>query len=228
MAIKWLNGKRNLRGGFSSTQDTVIGMQALSDYSKNIPSDANVKVLVNYSGNKKKEFTIDENNKLLLQEQKLNATSTENTSVSFTTKGKGCFLVQSVLKYNTVNTTETSNFDLTAEASKKEIKICAKYTGSKKKTDMVLIEAEVLTGYQISEESIEVHLNEIDSNLEKYELNEEKDKFTLYFDEMSKELQCWKFEHKKVRDVEKLQPAIVKVYDYYAREDTVATKYIVD
>merc|ERR1712032_490052 len=37
-SVKWLGKQRNSRGGFVSTQDTVVALQALSMYSQNITS----------------------------------------------------------------------------------------------------------------------------------------------------------------------------------------------
>ena len=38
-AIKWLTTHRNSRGGFVSTQDTMVALQAISEYSKQIRED---------------------------------------------------------------------------------------------------------------------------------------------------------------------------------------------
>ena len=35
-AIKWMAGKRNSRGGFVSTQDTVVALQAMSQYAMKV------------------------------------------------------------------------------------------------------------------------------------------------------------------------------------------------
>merc|ERR1711936_82414 len=37
-SVKWLSRQRNSRGGFVSTQDTVVALQALSMYSRNVTS----------------------------------------------------------------------------------------------------------------------------------------------------------------------------------------------
>ena len=68
--IKWLGKKRNSQGGFISTQDTVVALQAISLYSQKvsgIPMKMTVKVMRGRKGRPFKKFTLNEANKLLLQ-----------------------------------------------------------------------------------------------------------------------------------------------------------------
>ena len=68
--IKWLGKQRNSQGGFLSTQDTVVALQAISLYSQKvsgIPMKMTVKVMRGRKGRPFKKFTLNEANKLLLQ-----------------------------------------------------------------------------------------------------------------------------------------------------------------
>jgi hypothetical protein len=52
-----------------------------------------------------------------------------------------------------------------------ELTLCASYTGDKKSTDMVVIEAELLTGFTPYETSLEALLNEVqEPTVMKYEI----------------------------------------------------------
>jgi hypothetical protein len=52
-----------------------------------------------------------------------------------------------------------------------ELTLCASYTGGKETTDMVVIEAELLSGFMAYEQSLEALLNEIqDSTVKRYEI----------------------------------------------------------
>ena len=67
-SIKWLGKQRNSQGGFVSTQDTVVALQAMSLYSQRVssyPMKMTVKVM--QGGKRLKKFSLDEDNKLLLQ-----------------------------------------------------------------------------------------------------------------------------------------------------------------
>jgi hypothetical protein len=52
-----------------------------------------------------------------------------------------------------------------------ELTLCASYTGEKKSTDMVVIEAELLTGFTPYQISLETLLNEVqEPSVKKYEI----------------------------------------------------------
>ena len=67
-SIKWLGKQRNSQGGFVSTQDTVVALQAISMYSQKVesfPMKMTVKVM--QRGKRLKKFSLVDDNKLLLQ-----------------------------------------------------------------------------------------------------------------------------------------------------------------
>ena len=73
-SIKWLGKQRNSQGGFVSTQDTVVALQAISMYNQkvaNAPMKMTVKVIQRQRGSRQskllKKFSLVEDNKLLLQ-----------------------------------------------------------------------------------------------------------------------------------------------------------------
>ena len=73
-SIKWLGKQRNSQGGFVSTQDTVVALQAISMYSQEVarvPMKMTVKVIQRQQGTRQskllKKFSLVEYNKLLLQ-----------------------------------------------------------------------------------------------------------------------------------------------------------------
>ena len=101
-SVKWLGKQRNSRGGFVSTQDTVVALQALSMYSQNITSiPLDMTVTVSHSNPTEEEatelgvFGMDETNKLLLRRQKVPDLPSKLT---IETKGSGCAMVQTVLR----------------------------------------------------------------------------------------------------------------------------------
>ena len=64
-SIKWLGKQRNSQGGFVSTQDTVVALQAISLYSLRVTRyPMNLNIIVK---GKRKKFLLNEDNKLLLQ-----------------------------------------------------------------------------------------------------------------------------------------------------------------
>merc|ERR550525_1318855 len=101
-SVKWLGKQRNSRGGFVSTQDTVVALQALSLYSGRVgrvEQDLVINVDTDRNG-KLFSATINEDNALLLREEKVDQDLPVSLSVS--AAGTGCVLVQTVLRYNTL------------------------------------------------------------------------------------------------------------------------------
>ena len=67
-SIKWLGKQRNSQGGFVSTQDTIVALQAISLYTQKVVGyQMKMNVKVKQGGRLLKKFSLVENNKLLLQ-----------------------------------------------------------------------------------------------------------------------------------------------------------------
>lgn len=65
--VRWLTAQRNPNGGFSSTQDTVIGLQALGEYAeKTYDSKFDVQVNIR-SGEDQHNFSVNAENSIVLQ-----------------------------------------------------------------------------------------------------------------------------------------------------------------
>jgi hypothetical protein len=96
-AIKWLATQRNSRGGFKSTQDTIIALQAMSEYSLKVTQiDNDLQIMVSCGGSNY-NFDVKKSNKLLLQSKKMNLYPTEN-KVSVEINGGGCVMVQTLFR----------------------------------------------------------------------------------------------------------------------------------
>jgi CD109 antigen len=233
-AIRWLATNRNSYGGFVSTQDTMVALQAMSEYSLKISSkenDLNVKVGI---GNPitEQNFAVDEDNKLILQKEKIGPLSLKS-DVTVTASGTGCFMVQTILKYNIQDSPNKQAFNLVVTQNNENLTVCANYTGNKE-TDMVVIEIELLSGYTPYLKSLEKlfkpegidRYNEINyAPVKKYEYDEKERKIILYYDEMLRNTNCYYIELKKTMDIQEIKPAIATIYDYYNSKNTFSTSY---
>lgn len=69
--VKWLINQRNELGGFQSTQDTFVGLKALSTYAQSVSSEfSNVQIVMKHgTGTEKAEsnFNVNGNNALVQQ-----------------------------------------------------------------------------------------------------------------------------------------------------------------
>merc|ERR1712130_597993 len=226
-SVKWLARQRNSQGGFVSTQDTVVGLQAISTYSQKaarISLSLSVDLSEKQKGtsNKLKTFTLNPQNSLLLQTEYL--TTLPSTPVLYTT-GSGCSVVQSVLRYNVLESKADNGFTIRAArvAGENKLEVCSMYTGGRRETGMVVIEVELVSGWEtVSPDNL---INEVDSGVQRVET--EEDKVVLYFDSflsVDKE-RCIELELTQVAKVENAKPAGVTVYDYYNKEETASTLY---
>lgn len=70
--LKWLLSKRNDKGGFEGTQDTILGIQALACFATKIATKENsVEITLTTSNGKQLNFGVNNENSLVLQSQKV-------------------------------------------------------------------------------------------------------------------------------------------------------------
>ncbi|GFN91718.1 alpha-2-macroglobulin-like protein [Plakobranchus ocellatus] len=101
----WLTRQRNSFGGFSSTQDTVVALDALSQFAASVhsgdPAGLKINVIFNgTAGPSSVEFNVSEgesNTRFLLQSEPIPALP---TTLHISTSGTGCALVQANVRYN--------------------------------------------------------------------------------------------------------------------------------
>ena len=118
-------------------------------------------------------------------------------------------------------TEENRGFDLSVENNDEKLRICSAYTGEKDKTGMVVMELELVTGWEAV--GLEDLLEE--SVVKRQEFDEKENKVVLYFDDMPRKERCVEVAMKQVMVVEEPKPAIATVYDYYNKEETVSISY---
>ncbi|XP_075468696.1 alpha-2-macroglobulin-like [Ascaphus truei] len=227
--VNWLSKQQNPYGGFSSTQDTVVALQALAKYAEATFSDkGDVTVRVRSQAGFLETFHVDNTNRLLLQRASLSDIPGEYT---VTATGSGCVYVQTVLRYNVPPPKSDATFEVRVETDPKEcpkdqqrnfeIHINAKYTGSREKSNMALIEVKMLSGYIPVKSSVR--------KLEKEKLIQRSDiktdMVTLYLDELRHDSLHLSFLVEQDILVKNLKPATVKVYDYYETEEHAIAEY---
>ncbi|KAF6025639.1 A2ML1 [Bugula neritina] len=91
--VRWLSTQRNPWGGFGSTQDTVIGLQALSEYASLIYHDglqASIVVSETATNNQVATFELNDVNSFVEFTEKIPRV----TNLTLSSTGKGCFLMQ--------------------------------------------------------------------------------------------------------------------------------------
>ena len=134
-SVKWLAKQRNSQGGFVSTQDTVVALEALSEYMKSVTrTDVNMNIDMAADTEKLESVRLNDDNALLLQSQKLTQLP---TSLDISSSGSGCAMIQTVLRYNTKEvkannafTLDVSPMNMNSVDQDPSLKICTTYTGA--------------------------------------------------------------------------------------------------
>ncbi|KAL1260635.1 hypothetical protein QQF64_008462 [Cirrhinus molitorella] len=216
--VHWLTKKQNAYGGFSSTQDTVVALQALAKYSAvTYNPEGSINITVTSPSGKNNQFTVNQNNRLLYQEKQLQeATGTYKLRA----EGKGCLFVQFALHYNIPPPPESLAFKINASSgvcSDKQnpaftLTTTVRYNGTRAETNMVIINVKLLSGFKPDETSLQA-LRE-DPTIKRLDLD--ADSVIFYLDSLKKK-QVKSISLQLVQEVpvQNLKPAVVTVYDYY-------------
>ncbi|NXY41112.1 CD109 protein, partial [Ceuthmochares aereus] len=222
--MKWLSQQRNHLGGFSSTQDTVVALQALSLFAAlTTVSKTEMDITVTAPSLKTPEtFSIDTRNRFLLQTKEI--TPTQPMTVTVTAEGTGFAVFQLNVIYNTKYTDQRLRsvqnqeaFDLNVDVKDDKddknhltLNVCTRYFGSgtAPSSGMVLMEVGLLSGFSVSPDFIP-----LDNTVKKME--RDNGKVNLYLDSLNETQVC--VDIPAVRDfkVANIQDASVSVVDYY-------------
>ncbi|KAL3880815.1 hypothetical protein ACJMK2_033022, partial [Sinanodonta woodiana] len=217
--MKWLITQRNPRGGFSSTQDTVLALQALSSFARMAYSN-NFNVHVNVTTeNVLKSFDISQINALVLQTTELPSVPSE---VHVSAIGNGMALVEVSVFFNVEQEIEEVSFQVDITMVKETVdfltvKTCTTWL-KEGASGMAVQEFGVPTGFEADLESIGTVLG-----LKKTETQNRK--VILYFDEISTTPLCLTIDVVRTGLVAKSQPVAVRVYDYYKPANQVTKFY---
>ncbi|NWI68261.1 A2ML1 protein, partial [Todus mexicanus] len=217
--VRWLSKQQNPYGGFASTQDTVVALQALAKYAAlTYSANGDFTVTVTSPTGTTRDFELHNSNRLVLQRAALPELP---GLYGVRAQGQGCALVQVTLRYNVPPPPGLGTFSLSAEtepgqcrgdaSARFRLLLRARYTGERRATNMVVIEAKLPSGY-IPEKSSVVELKR-QKLVKKVEV--QPDQVTIYLDQLTKTEETFAFTAKQDFPVRNLQPATVTLYDYY-------------
>ncbi|XP_029374169.1 alpha-2-macroglobulin isoform X2 [Echeneis naucrates] len=226
--VRWLAQKQNPYGGFSSTQDTVVALQALAKYGAAAYSaDGSTTVTVTSLGGLNKEFTVDQTNRLLYQEEKLSEVPGEYT---ITARGQSCVQAQISMHYNIPPPPDFSAFNITpiilakCNSSRPQflLFVHVRYQGNREETNMMIINIKLLSGYILDQSSLKMMRS--DRSVKRVDV--EEGHINIYLDGLKKdEDKIYGLTLEQDQPVRNLKPAVVKVYDYYQTSDEAVAEY---
>lgn len=159
-AARWLVTRRNAYGGFGSTQDTVVALQALTEHAATASADVDLTVTIE-AGSESQQVTIDSDNFDVLQVVEMPA----GTDVTVSAEGRGEVVVQHVLRFNLPEADERGEvFEIDVDYDTDEVEVNDTITIDVDveynpplplKAGMVVLDVAVPTGFEPVRESIE-------------------------------------------------------------------------
>ncbi|XP_035781242.1 CD109 antigen-like isoform X9 [Anopheles albimanus] len=217
--MKWLIGQRNDKGGFQSTQDTVVGLQALAKLAAKISSSNNdVTIAVNYATDMEKRMSVNTENGMILQKFEL-PSATRNIELKAT--GSGFAVVQLSYKYNMNVTGEWPRFVLDPQVNANtnpdhlHLSVCTSFvpSGGQNVSNMAVMEVSFPSGFTADSDTLPSLENT--PYIKKVETKDGDTTVVLYFDSLDQRELCPTVSAFRTHKVAKQKPAPVVIYDYY-------------
>ncbi|XP_076147507.1 alpha-2-macroglobulin-like protein 1 [Alosa pseudoharengus] len=229
--VNWLVKQQNPYGGFSSTQDTVVALQALALYATKVFSPhGSSTVTVRSAGGDTHQFDVNQLNTLLYQEGALRHVPGK---YRVDVKGSACASVGVALFYNIPTPSKHSTLSITTQAKPLtegqcnkadgqqafSLHITVQYNGPLQSTNMAIIDVKILSGFTADTEKLQGSrfVDRVDSK---------DDHILVYLSEVPKDIpvHC-ELTIRQDLPVTNLKPAGVKVYDYYQTSDQAEAEY---
>lgn len=219
-AAKWLISQRNAHGGFDSTQDTVIALQALTEYCSKAQAKVDLKVKIDAGGEEKK-LRITQANFDVLQLVKVPI----NKEVPITVEGEGEAVIQLVKRFNLPEVEEerqTLNLSVDYDATEVEVNDLVEVSVGvdfnppiPMEAGMVVLDISVPTGFEPVTESLDEVINK-EGKIKRYDVAGRK--VIFYLKNLSPgEHISFNFQVKALYPV-KAKGVVSKAHSYYKPE----------
>jgi CD109 antigen len=221
-AIRWLAAQRNASGGFGSTQDTVVALEAMTEAAQTARSDVDATITLRTTGGWQKQLRVAPDNADVLQIVDL----PDEDQVTAELAGKGQVLAQSVVRFNVPAADQPAQsvfqLDVRYSADKVEVNDLVDVTATVKFTPpepvaagMIVLDISVPTGFAPVEDSINAAVAK-DPRLKRWDLAGRK--VIFYIQDLQPDEQLiLTFQVRALHPVKAL-PASSQAYSYYRPE----------
>ncbi|OXB73108.1 UNVERIFIED_CONTAM: hypothetical protein H355_012033 [Colinus virginianus] len=237
--VKWLSQQRNALGGFSSTQDTCVALQALAEYAiLSYVGGVNLTIsLASTNLDYQETFELNKMNKKVLQTAVIDVTYNVPDPIAKPAfqllvnlkepKSEQHLRAPVLLRSLSPDENRSETFhrervlvdddDPASDRDHQEYKViletCTRWLHSGS-SNMAVLEVPLFSGFRADIESLEQLLMNKQIGLKRYEVDGRKVLF--YFDEIPSQcMTCVKFQAFREYIVGKTAPVPIKVYDYY-------------
>ncbi|XP_019345829.1 ovostatin [Alligator mississippiensis] len=217
--VQWVVKQQNPYGGFSSSQDTIVAIQALAKYAHlTFSKDGQNTVEIKSKNLSNKVFQVNNKNRFLLQQTSLPSVPGE---YRVEVNGNGCVYMQTTLRYNIHLSGEDSGFSLSAQPTnasctnnfppKFDLVISTSYAGKRSESNMAIIDVKMLSGFV----PIKSSLQELQNSRVVMHVETKNDHVLCYLEKVSQKEIRFSFSIEQSLPISNIQPASVQIYDYY-------------
>ncbi|NXP17757.1 OVOS protein, partial [Scytalopus superciliaris] len=228
--VYWLIKQQNPYGGFSSSQDTVVALQALAQYGYlTFSKESHNTVNVHFLESRSKIFQVNDKNRFLMQQTSL-PTIPGNYSVEV--DGTGCVYLQATLRYNIHLPRKAAGFSLsvrTANVSctnnsppKFDLVLSTSYTGKRQVSNMAIIDVKMLSGFVPVQSSL-TKLQDENSVVDR--VDTKNSHILFYLQQVSQKEISFSFSVEQSLPVSNIKPVPVHIYDYYETDEYALSEY---
>uniref|UniRef100_A0A8D2JPN4 Complement C3 n=1 Tax=Sciurus vulgaris TaxID=55149 RepID=A0A8D2JPN4_SCIVU len=227
---KWLLEKRELGGGFGSTQTTVVSLEALTRFSLAVPFEGIQDLHVQISAPKRAlnvKWTIDQNNAHLQRSAKFLAQ--DDLEIKASGSGRGTISILTMYRRSPESWEGSCNMyhlnvtlQSVPEENKKgeetfQLRMETRFLGDRDAT-MTIMEVSLLTGFYPDQDDLKQLTSDVEMYAFQYETktSASNSSVVLYLEKLShREDTVLGFRIHRMLQTEFLQAALVTVYDYY-------------
>lgn len=240
--VKWLISKQNSKGGFASTQDTVLAIEALAAFAEtSAASTAPLSIDVDLSfprvssaptyqalgirRNNIEQLLISQNNALVQQQIRL---PDNITWVQVQATGAGTAVIQVSWQYNLLVSAEQPAFylnpilDKTSNINYLQLSICTFYKAGEA-SNMAVMDVELPSGYVADVEALPGLRRT--KEIKRIDTAEGDTKVVVYFDKITRDEICLTVPAHRTSKVSNNRPIPVSIYDYYNRQQAARIFY---
>ncbi|KAM9842975.1 CD109 antigen-like [Aulostomus maculatus] len=232
--MKWLSRQRNHLGGYGTTQDTVVALQALAYYAAFSGANAiDLRLqLSDPASSFVSLFPINSSTYLTYQTQEINAD--QDIHLNIYTEGRGFALFQMNIFYNLESKALQNHLQATDEEvfaldvgviderdrNHMLLSVCMSLKDNQliSRTGMVILDVGMLSGLSLSPGAAAPA-----ELIRKMEI--EPEKVSLYLDSLNKSQVCISLPISRVYKMARVQDAVVELYDYYEPTRRSTTTY---
>ncbi|CAG9766032.1 unnamed protein product [Ceutorhynchus assimilis] len=218
--LNWLINQQSSFGGFTSSRDTVVGLQALYKMVMRLSSPVNLQIEFAYNKGKTGKFSVNQNTAMILQSTEIDKDSRE---VNVTAQGNGIGLFRVSYQYNTNVTGPWPLFTLDPQVDKNsnvdhlQLSICTAFASrnlsSTPLSNMAVMEVSLPSGFTADRDSLPSL--EVSQNVQKVETSHGDTRVILYFNNLTVTEYCPTVSAFRTHKVAKQKRVPVVVYDYY-------------